>query len=193
MSKIGRKLIEIPTECKVEVKDGKIFVKGPKGELNWQLLPQIDINISEKNIAVKKMADDKQTKSYHGLSRTLINNMIIGVTKGYTKKLALVWKGGKLEVKNGALEMNVNFIKKKYHPIEGVKIEQGKPADAKITGIDRTRIPGVVIVSGIDKQKVGAVAAKIRSFLPPEPYHGRGIRYLDEVVKTKPGKTGAGA
>jgi large subunit ribosomal protein L6 len=175
MSRVGRKPIPIPKGVRVEKSNGVIKVSGPKGELTAQVHPRIEVEISSDQILVKRKSDARIDKALHGLWRALINNMIVGVTEGYTKKLEIVGIGYRAELKGKALVLYLGYS----HPIifippDGVKIEVPQPTN--------------IVVSGIDKQLVGQVAAKIRSFRPPEPYKGKGIRYEGEVIRMKAGK-----
>ncbi|CUU01179.1 LSU ribosomal protein L6P [Candidatus Thermokryptus mobilis] len=176
MSRVGRKPIPIPKGVKVEKSNGVIKVSGPKGELTAQVHPRIEVEISSDQILVKRKSDTRIDKALHGLWRSLINNMIVGVTEGYTKKLEIVGIGYRAELKGKALVLYLGYS----HPIifippDGVKVEVPQPTN--------------IVVSGIDKQLVGQVAAKIRSFRPPEPYKGKGIRYEGEVIRMKAGKS----
>jgi large subunit ribosomal protein L6 len=175
MSRVGRKPIPIPKGVRVEKSNGVIKVSGLKGELTAQVHPRIEVEISSDQILVKRKSDARIDKALHGLWRALINNMIVGVTEGYTKKLEIVGIGYRAELKGKALVLYLGYS----HPIifippDGVKIEVPQPTN--------------IVVSGIDKQLVGQVAAKIRSFRPPEPYKGKGIRYEGEVIRMKAGK-----
>jgi len=175
MSRVGRKPIPIPKGVRVEKSNGVIKVSGPKGELTAQVHPRIEVEISSDQILVKRKSDARIDKALHGLWRALINNMIVGVTEGYTKKLEIVGIGYRAELKGKALVLYLGYS----HPIifippDGVKIEVPQPTN--------------IVVSGIDKQLVGQVAAKIRSFRPPEPYKGKGIRYEGEIIRMKAGK-----
>jgi large subunit ribosomal protein L6 len=175
MSRVGRKPIPIPKGVRVEKSNGVIKVSGPKGELTARVHPRIEVEISSDQILVKRKSDARIDKALHGLWRALINNMIVGVTEGYTKKLEIVGIGYRAELKGKALVLYLGYS----HPIifippDGVKIEVPQPTN--------------IVVSGIDKQLVGQVAAKIRSFRPPEPYKGKGIRYEGEVIRMKAGK-----
>jgi large subunit ribosomal protein L6 len=175
MSRVGRKPIPIPKGVRVEKSNGVIKVSGPKGELTAQVHPRIEVEISSYQILVKRKSDARIDRALHGLWRALINNMIVGVTEGYTKKLEIVGIGYRAELKGKALVLYLGYS----HPIifippDGVKIEVPQPTN--------------IVVSGIDKQLVGQVAAKIRSFRPPEPYKGKGIRYEGEVIRMKAGK-----
>ncbi len=176
MSRIGKKPIAILKGVKVEVKNGKIIVSGPKGQLEETLRGNITVKTEGESVTVERGDDNKQTRALHGLYRALINNMVQGVAQGYTKKLEITGVGYKAELKQNWLVMSLGYS----HPIffrppEGVKIETPQPTN--------------VVVSGIDKQLVGAVAAKIRSFKKPEPYKGKGIKYEGENIRRKEGKT----
>jgi len=175
MSRIGKKPIPIPKGVKVEKTNGILKVSGPKGELSTKVHPRIEVEITTDNVLVKRKSDSRMDKTLHGLWRSLINNMIIGVSQGYSKKLEIVGIGYRAELKGKALVLYLGYS----HPIifippDGVKIEVPQPTN--------------IIVSGIDKQLVGQVAAKIRSFRPSEPYKGKGIRYEGEVIRMKAGK-----
>ncbi len=172
MSRIGKKPIAILKDVKVEVKDGKVVVSGPKGQLVETLRGNITVKTNGESVTVERGDDSKHTRSLHGLYRALINNMIQGVSQGYTKKLEITGVGYKAELKQNWLVMSLGYS----HPIffrppEGIKIETPQPTN--------------IVVSGIDKQLVGAVAAKIRSFKKPEPYKGKGIKYEGENIRRK--------
>jgi large subunit ribosomal protein L6 len=173
MSKIGKNPIEIPEGVEVELKDRVIKVKGPKGELEMELRKEIEVEIKDKEIKVSSTDN-----ALWGLFRSLIFNMIEGVTNGFEKKLQIVGVGWKAEVKDKKLVLNVGYS----HPVE-MEIPEG---------IDIKAEKDIITVSGIDKQLVGQVAAEIRSRRKPEPYKGKGIRYIDEVVKLKAGKKAVG-
>ncbi len=178
MSRIGLKPIEIPNGVEVKVNDNNLVeVKGPKGSLSEQFDPKMDIKIEGNEITVNRPNELKKYKSLHGLTRTLIANMIEGVTNGYEKKLEIVGTGYRAQKQGKKLVLNLGYS----HPIEmedpeGIEVEV--PAQTQI------------IVRGINKQLVGNYAAKIRDLRKPEPYKGKGIRYADEVVRRKVGKTG---
>ncbi len=178
MSRIGRKPVLIPKEVKVEVKEGRIFVEGPKGKLNRVLPMRIKIEVKDAVANVSRLGNIASDKALQGLMRALLMNMIIGVSEGYVKELEIIGVGFKAAVQGTNLQMEVGYS----HPVnfvipEGIKIETPKPVQ--------------IIVRGIDKEKVGEVAAEIRSVYPPEPYKGKGIRYLGEYVKKKIGKAQA--
>ena len=178
MSRIGKKPIQIVTGVKVLKTDREVKVKGPKGELSAKVHPEIGFEIKDDHIILTRHSDQKEHRSLHGLWRALIQNMIIGVSEGYTKKLELVGVGYRAELKGKKLQLLVGYS----HPIlfappEDIKIETPKAT--------------TIAVSGIDKQLVGQVAAKIRSFRLPEPYKGKGIRYEGEYIRRKAGKAAA--
>jgi len=180
VSRVGRKPIQIPKNVTVTVKDGVITVKGPKGELSGKLHSDIDASIKDGEIVLRRNSEEKRVKALHGLWRALIQNMIIGVTEGYVKKLEIVGVGYRAEMKGKCLNLVLGYS----HPIvfvppEGIKIEA--PTQTNI------------VISGIDKHLVGLVAAKIRSFRPPEPYKGKGIKYEGEFIRRKAGKAAATA
>ncbi len=178
MSRIGKKLVVIPKEVKVEVKDGVVFVEGPKGKLNRKLSDRISLEIKDGQLFVKRLSDTKIDKSMHGLFRALIINMIKGVTEGYVKELEIQGVGFKAAVAGDKLNMALGFS----HPVNitipaGIKIETPKPTQ--------------LTIRSADKELIGKVASEIRAIYPPEPYKGKGIRYLGEQVKKKVGKAQA--
>jgi len=175
VSRIGRKPIEIPQGVNVEIKGRYVKVKGPKGELDLDIHPDMTLELLDNQLIVKRPTDSKRHKSLHGLTRQLIANMVKGVTKGYEKVLLLEGIGYSVEMKGKSLQLNVGYS----HPVlftppPGITIEIPKPL--------------TVVVRGIDKQRVGQVAAMIRSIRPVEPYKGKGIRYEGEYVRRKAGK-----
>lgn len=176
MSRIGKKPIEIKKDVTVEIKDGTIRVKGPKGELTQTYDTRINISVENGQVILTRNSDEKRVRALHGLYRALIQNMINGVTEGYTKKLEIVGVGYRAELKGRGLQLALGYS----HPIFFIP-----PKDVKI----EVPAPTNIVVSGIDKQLVGQVAAKIRSFRPPEPYKGKGIRYEGEQIIRKAGKT----
>lgn len=178
MSRIGKKPVAIPKEAKLEVKDGTVFAEGPKGKLNCKLSDRINVEIKDNQLLVKRVADTKMDKSLHGLYRALIVNMIKGVTEGYVLELEIIGVGFKAAVAGDKLNMSLGFS----HPVNfkipaGIKIETPKPTQ--------------LVIRGIDKQLIGEVATEIRAFYPPEPYKGKGIRFVGEHVKKKVGKAQA--
>ena len=175
MSRVGRSPINIPESIQVEIKGDTIIAKGTKGELQEKIHSDMNVRIEGQTINVERRSDNKFHRSLHGLTRSLINNMIIGLTEGYTKRLEIVGVGYRAEMKGKIVTFRLGFSHPIYFvPPEGIEFEI--PA------------PNTVIINGIDKQLVGQVAAKIRSFRPPEPYKGKGIRYDDEYVRRKAGK-----
>lgn len=179
MSRIGKLPVNIPAGVEVKVNDSNIVtVKGPKGELQEQISELIKVNITDGVLTVTRENDAKESRSAHGLSRTLINNMVVGVTNGYEKKLQLVGVGYKADKKAKTLVLSLGYS----HPVEMVDPD----------GIETVvTSPTEVIVKGTSKALVGNYAANIRKWRKPEPYKGKGIRYVDEVVRRKEGKTGA--
>ncbi|MGI6450867.1 MAG: 50S ribosomal protein L6 [Desulfitobacteriia bacterium] len=178
MSRIGRKPITIPSGVEVKQEGNFVTVKGPKGTLTREFRPEITIAIEGNTINVTRSSDEPKQRSFHGLTRTLLANMIEGVTNGFSKNLDLVGVGYRASLQGKKLVLAVG----KSHPVEmepweGIEIEV--PA------------PNKVIVKGIDKEKVGVFAANVREQRPPEPYKGKGIKYDKEVIRRKEGKTGA--
>jgi large subunit ribosomal protein L6 len=179
LSRIGKKPVEIPKGVNINLEGQVIKVKGPKGELHRTIHPAIKAEVVESEIKFSRPDDLKESRSLHGLTRALIQNMIIGVTDSYKKTLDIVGVGYKAELKGKNLLLNIGYS----HPIYFVP-----PDDVKL----EVPAPTQIIISGIDKELVGLVAAKIRSFRKPEPYKGKGIKYSDERIIRKAGKT-AGA
>ena len=177
MSKIGRLPVKIPSGVKVEMKEGKLHVKGPKGDLYLRTHPDIDVKIGENEITVSRHTDLRQHRSLHGLTRVLIHNMMIGVTSGYQRILELVGVGYRAEMTGKLLTLSLGYSHPiLFRPPDGVSIAI-QPKENKI------------FVTGMDKQLVGMVASKIRSLRPPEPYKGKGVKYLEEIIHRKAGKT----
>ncbi|MCD3245945.1 50S ribosomal protein L6 [Clostridium botulinum C] len=178
MSRVGRLPIEIPNGVNVTVTpENVVTVKGPKGELTKAMHEDINIAIEDNNIVVTRPSENAQHRALHGLTRALINNMVIGVTEGYQKTLELVGVGYRAQLKGKDLLLNLGYS----HPVE-IKAVQG----VEYAVPEATK----VVVSGIDKELVGSVAANIRVWRKPEPYKGKGIRYAGEVIRRKEGKTG---
>lgn len=174
MSKIGKTPIDIPDNVNVEINGNIISVKGPKGILHFEFHPKIEVKIIDKKIIVERKNDEKFLKALHGTTRQLIKNMIIGVTEGYRKVLIVEGMGYKVSMEGNKLVLNVGYS----HPVYYIP-----PQDIKVS-VQGNKI----IIEGIDKQKVGQVAAEIRRIKEPDPYKGKGIRYEDEKLKLKPGK-----
>lgn len=176
LSRIGKLPIEIPSGVTITVDSGNITVEGPKGKLVQFITPAVDVNINDGVLTVNPKDESKQARSQHGLMRALINNMVIGVTKGYEKRLEVKGVGFRVASSNNELTMSLGFSHEiKFKAPEGVNVSNDKM---------------VIIVSGIDKQKVGQVAAEIRSLKKPEPYKGKGIMYEGEQILRKAGKAG---
>jgi large subunit ribosomal protein L6 len=174
MSRIGKQPVEIPAGVIVEMADRTVKVKGPKGELSMEHRPEIAVAVEEKQINVTKV--QANAGAFHGLTRALINNMVVGVTKGYTKTLEIHGVGWNAQVNGRAIELNVGYANTiVVHMLPGTEIDCPNPE--------------AIVVTGIDKQAVGQLAARIRSARPPEPYKGKGIRFRGEQVRIKAGKT----
>ena len=177
MSRIGNKAVDIPSGVKVNIaNDGAVAVEGPKGKLNWQLPREIKASIADNRISLVRGAETRSVKALHGLSRSLVNNMIEGVSTGFTKDLIIEGVGFKANVQGNVLNLALGFSHPVLFPI---------PDGIKITVAENTKIS----ISGIDKKVVGQVAADIRRYYPPEPYKGKGVRYAGEVIRRKEGKT----
>lgn len=175
MSRIGKSPVELPAGVTLTVQGKDIVVKGPKGELKESLQPGITVTVDGTQAVVTRRDDEKQTKAYHGLVRSLIANMVIGVTQGYEKKLEMVGTGYRAALQGNKIVLSVGFS----HPVE---IEQPQGIQFKVEGSTK------ISVTGIDKCLVGQVSANIRKIRPPEPYKGKGIKYHDEHVRRKAGK-----
>ena len=178
MSRIGKKPVTLPKGVAVEIQGNTVAVKGPKGELRRTLHTEMQVALADGQVTVSRPSDEKRHKALHGLSRTLVQNMVDGVSKGFSKTLEIQGVGYKAEAK----PYGVNLIVGYSHP---VKYEA--PKGIKITVENNT----VVKIEGADKEAVGQVAAELRSVRPPEPYKGKGVRYQGEQVRRKAGKTGA--
>ncbi len=177
MSRIGRKPVAIPTGVTVTVTGAKVSVKGAKGELSYEHLPFIKVEVKDNEVVIDRNVDNKQARERHGLTRALIQNMVTGVTDGYEKKLEVIGVGFKTAIKGQALTLNLGFS----HPVE-FAIPQG------VTIAQDEKNKNLLIIKGIDRQLVGQTASDIRALKPPEPYKGKGIRYVDEHVRRKVGK-----
>jgi len=178
MSRIGIKPVNIPANVEVNIDDSNYaVVKGPKGQLEQQLPKIMNIEIQGAEVNVSRESDAKEYRSLHGLTRTLINNMVVGVTEGYQKTLEIVGVGYRAQKQGNKLILNLGFS----HPVE---MEDPKGIETAVEGTNK------IIVKGIDKQQVGNYAAIIRDWRRPEPYKGKGIKYSNEVVRRKAGKTG---
>lgn len=175
MSRVGKKPIDISANTKIELKRSGITVKGPKGQIEKSIHPDIKVEVKNNQIIVTRPSDSKWHRSLHGLTRNIIFNMVRGVNEGYTKELEIRGVGFRAQASGKSLSLQLGFS----HPIvfaipEGITVELPKPTQ--------------IVVKGIDKEKVGETTAKIRSFYKPEPYKGKGIRYKDEYVRHKAGK-----
>lgn len=177
MSRIGRAPIAIPEGVKVDVKGNVVSVKGPKGELSRELHKDMIIEVENGEILVKRPTEQKQHKSLHGLTRTLISNMVTGVTQGFQKNLEIAGVGYRAAKQGSKLVLTLGYS----HPVE---VEQPKGLEIQVPA------PTKITVSGINKEQVGAMAAQIRGYREPEPYKGKGIKYEGEVIRRKVGKTG---
>jgi large subunit ribosomal protein L6 len=176
MSRIGKQPIAIPPKVKVEVKGQQVLVEGPKGKLNWELPRRTSLKVDGGKVVVSRQGDDSEAKALHGLSRALVNNMVRGVSEGFVKKLEIQGVGFKAAVQGQAVNLTLGYS----HPIV-----YALPPQIKVTVEENTKLT----IEGPDKQVVGEVAAEIRAFYPPEPYKGKGVRYSDERVIRKEGKT----
>ena len=176
MSRIGRKPVTIPEKVKVAVQGTTLKVEGPKGALTMSVHPRITVKVEGTEVKVTRPTDIRTDRALHGLTRSLIQNMVIGVTQGYAKELEIVGVGMKASVKENVLTLLLGFT----HPID---YPFGKDVEIKCPK------PTSITITGADKQRVGQTAAEIRSFMKPEPYKGKGIRYLGEHVRRKQGKT----
>jgi large subunit ribosomal protein L6 len=181
-SRVGKIPIELPKGVSVTIKDGKIEVKGPKGTTSRKATPNVDVKITATHVAVMPTVGGRDGARFQGLARALINGMVVGASAGYTKTLQLVGTGYRAEVKGPILNMALGFSHPVNFPIPaGIKVEI--PGDSKGT---------IIILTGSDKEKMGQTAAKLRGFRPPEPYGGKGVRYMGEKVREKAGKAGKG-
>jgi large subunit ribosomal protein L6 len=178
MSRVGKNPITVVDGVKVSVADRVVSVEGPKGKLTYTHREEVDVTLSEdgKSVTVTRSNDERTSRAYHGLTRALINNMVLGVKNGYEKKLEIIGVGYLAAIKSGVLQLRVGFANELHVPI---------PEGLDVTCPDQTH----VTVKGCDKQAVGQFAAHVRSLRKPEPYKGKGVRYAGEQVKLKPGKS----
>jgi large subunit ribosomal protein L6 len=176
MSRIGKAPIAVPAKVKVDIKGQKVAVEGPKGKLEFDLPRRTSAALKDSQLLVSRRDDSPESRAMHGLSRAILNNMVKGVTDGFMKKLEIHGVGFKAAVQGGRITMQLGYS----HPIE-----YPIPAQIKVTVEENTKIT----VEGPDKQLVGEVAAELRSFYPPEPYKGKGVRYVGEHIIRKEGKT----
>ena len=183
MSRIGKIPIDLPKGVEVSMENSTVTVKGPKGKLLQKLPEGVDLTVKDGQIVVTRSSDHRRIRAFHGLARALVANMVTGVSQGFTKTLRIVGLGYKAEFENGTLTLQLNHS----HPIE-YKTPEGIDitVERAVTIQNQPEIP--VIINGIDRQQVGQVAANIRGFQPPEPYKGKGIKYLEEHIRRKAGK-----
>lgn len=180
MSRIGKAPISIPSGVNVTVKDNIVTVKGPKGELSQSVRPELEVKVEEGTLTVIRPNDEKETRSMHGLYRSLINNMVVGVSEGYKKQLELVGVGYRATNQGQLLELALGYS----HPIHMML-----PSEIKVEAVTDRKSNPIITLESADKQLLGQVCAKIRSLRKPEPYKGKGIRFKGEVVRRKAGKS----
>jgi large subunit ribosomal protein L6 len=177
MSRIGKKIIELPAQVKLNISgEGAVSAEGPKGKLQWKLPREIQGRVEGTTVSIERSSEDRKVRALHGLSRALVNNMVTGVSAGFVKDLEIQGVGFKAAVKGPILDLNLGFSHDIHFPI---------PEGIKVTVAENTKIK----IEGIDRQLVGQVAADIRSYYPPEPYKGKGVRYAGEKIQRKEGKT----
>lgn len=176
MSRIGKIPIQIPPKAKVEIKGRRVFVEGPKGKLDFELPKRISAVLADAILTVSRNGEDAEAKALHGLSRAIVNNMVKGVTDGFTRKLEIQGVGFKAAVQGKTVNLSLGYSHPINYPI---------PDQIKVTVEENTK----VTIEGPNKETVGRVASEIRSYYPPEPYKGKGVRYSDEKVIRKEGKT----
>ena len=177
MSRIGKLPVPVPAGVTVTIGDSHVFAKGPKGELAREIPPNVTVSLEDGAVVVKAAGDDRISRSMHGLARTLVRNLVVGVHTGYAKTLDIIGVGYRVEAKKDYLVFTLGYS----HPIY---FEVPEGVEAKIENATK------LTVSGADRQRVGEAAAKIRSFRRPEPYKGKGIKYSDETIRRKEGKSG---
>lgn len=182
MSRIGRKPVAIPSGVTVEVNANAVTVKGSKGELSYAHLPEVTVTVEDNAVVVGRKNDEQESRARHGLTRQLIQNMVTGVSEGFEKRLEIIGVGYKAQVQGKKLTLNLGFS----HPIDFPV-----PDGIEITQDEKNK--NILIITGIDKQQVGQIASVIRGYRPPEPYKGKGVRYIDEHVRRKAGKAAAKA
>src|SRR5438045_1201707 len=176
MSRIGKQPIVIPPKVKVEIKGQQVLVEGPKGKLNWELPRRTSLKVDNGKVVIDRQGDDAQAKALHGLSRALVNNMVRGVSEGFSKKLEIQGVGFKAAVQGKNVNLSLGYSHPVVYPI---------PDQIKVTVEENTKLT----IEGPDRQIIGQVAAEIRAYYPPEPYKGKGVRYVGEKVERKEGKT----
>lgn len=180
MSRIGKMPIVLPAGVSATINGHAVEIKGPKGTLSREFSDKIDIELADGVLTVTRRSDEPEERSLHGLTRALLNNMVVGVSTGFEKRLTLVGVGYRAAMNGNKLALTVG----KSHPVE---MDPGSDLKVEVPQ------PNIIVISGIDKEKVGAFAANVREVRPPEPYKGKGIRYSDEYVRRKAGKAGAKA
>ncbi len=178
MSRVGKKIIPIPKGVELKMTGRTVTAKGPKGELSYETLPGIELDVTDGEASVRQTSEDKNARAIHGLSRALINNLVVGVSDGFSRSLEIQGTGYRAQVQGRTLVLTLGFS----HPID-YALPEG--IEAKVEG-------NKVTISGINKEMVGQVAAEVRRYRPPEPYKGKGVRYEGEYVRRKAGKS-AGA
>lgn len=176
MSRVGNKSILVPTGVKVTIKESLVACEGPKGKLEWTLPQGISATLEGDSLTVSRAAETRTLRALHGTNRSLLSNMIHGVSQGYVKELEIIGVGFRAAVKGSILDLSLG----KSHPIN-----QPIPAGLTITVTDNTKVK----VEGVDKQMVGQFAAEVRGYYPPEPYKGKGVRYAGEIIRRKEGKS----
>ena len=180
MSRIGRKPITIPAGVEVKVNGSEVSVKGPKGTLTQTFSSRMTVKVEGSEILVTRPSDEKEDRALHGLTRTLVSNMVIGVTEGFKKELEVNGVGYRVQKQGNNLVMNLGFSHQVIMPeVDGITVEVPNP--------------NAIVISGADKQKVGQFAAEVREKRPPEPYKGKGIKYAGEHIRRKEGKAGKGS
>jgi large subunit ribosomal protein L6 len=175
MSRIGKKPVSLPQGVSAAVQDGTVSVKGPKGELTLKLVPEVEASMTEQGITIVPREDTDRARAMWGLQRTLVNNLVVGVTRGFSERLEISGVGYRAAVQGKTLQLQVGLSHDVNYPIpNGIQILCERPTS--------------IAISGIDKQLVGQVASEIRSYRPPEPYKGKGVRYSSERIRRKEGK-----
>lgn len=195
MSRIGRKPIAVPDDVKMNVRGQSVSVTGPKGELTWTYSDPITVQVDGSSVVVQRADDSKKSRQLHGLTRALIANMIKGVREGYEKRLLIYGTGYSCNLKGGNLELNVGFMGRSVNkgPQFVIPVPDGVEAVVETPMARGESEPAKLLIRGIDKQKVGQFAAEIRALRKPEPYKGKGVRYENEQVRRKQGKSLVGA
>jgi large subunit ribosomal protein L6 len=186
MSRIGKQVIDVPSGVKVSIEKGKVVVEGPKGKLETPLPEGIRVEQSESSLVAKRDSDSKRLRSLHGLTRALLANSVRGASKGFEKKLDVVGIGYRAEVRGKYLNLSLGHS----HPIE-MPVPEGVEIKVEREQRGISNYVATISITGSDRYKVGQVAADIRSLRPPDSYKGKGLRYSDEIVRTKVGKKGA--